>query len=58
MTGVIYDGSLLYTGHCMVNGETSRLTILAAEGGQENKVMLAGVIPDDLSENPIDIELK
>ena len=42
----------------MVNGETSRLTFFADEGEQENKVMLAGVISDDLSENPIDIELK
>lgn len=52
------DGSLLYTGHCMISGETSRLTIIPVEESQENSVMRAGIVPDDLTESPIDIELK
>lgn len=52
------DGSLMYTGHCMIRGETSRLTVFPVDGGQENNVMRAGVVPDDLPESPIHIELK
>lgn len=38
------DVCLLYTGHCMISKETSRLTVFAVEGGQENKVMHAGLV--------------
>lgn len=57
--GQTEDGNLLYTGHCMISGETDRLTVIPVEEGQEDRLMRERVIPDDLPDCAISrIELE
>ncbi|MBQ8161711.1 MAG: hypothetical protein IJ083_13325 [Clostridia bacterium] len=52
------DGSLLYTGSCMITGEPSSLTLVPVEAGEEQAIMKSGDVPERLLGSVVTIEIE